>query len=602
MANDNPKTLPADFFEKQAKGPSGTPKTLPPDFFAAQDTPDPTKPDPSLKPKIDMQPSFWGGAHPSIEQEKRISQVTPEAFRNMKEIEKGAYEIGGAMIGGGIVEKGKGLLPIIMRMLGTGTGAAIGNVAVSHDPKEALKTGAVYGGLEVGGELALRGTAKAAEKVSPIVKGLMKSKVAQLAEEHAAKAAEAEKAYQKELSSYQESKNKVLEDYKKSLQEHEVASKKASVRQSQVEFKAGAAAQHQNDLAELLHENLTLTDKKIARTLGDEFETVQEAVQFKNPKVDIEPIVKAGIKAREGLLLDDSRTVFDRMMESIEPAPRAEAKIPKQLPAPKLETDSMGVQWAVDPTQPDLRVSIPKRIPANEAMDYAKGKMAEQVKLRAERTAKMEGGEKYKELRRAYTKLNEYLYDSGEMPPDLYKAVKSVRNQIGTQLQSAADSVGLGGKYSKAMREWHDYKDAWHDVSSLAKGGSPIKRILESADPAYVIDQLKGKAGERLIEEIGKYSKYGADKPLAGRLKGFIEQVRAMPASAGEIPKAPERPQIPKAPQRTEIQPFNREAVARQLLIDRIKKTGSAGALAGGGALIYHLLFGKPPQGTTPVP
>jgi len=54
--------------------------------------------------------------------------------------------------------------------------------------------------------------------------------------------------------------------------------------------------------------------------------------------------------------------------------------------------------------------------------------------------------------------------------------------------------------------------------------------------PAFVIDQLKWKAGDRLIEQIGKYQKYGADKALAGRLKGFIEQVKGMPSTAARFP------------------------------------------------------------------
>jgi len=196
-------------------------------------------------------------------------------------------------------------------------------------------------------------------------------------------------------------------------------------------------------------------------------------------------------------------------------------------------------------------------------------------------------------LRKTYSNLNDVLYGAGEMPDDLYSAIKTVRDSLGKDLQSAANQAGLGGKYSKAMREWSQYKDTWANKSSIAKGGSPIKKILDSEDPAFVADQLKGKAGDRLLEDIGKYQKYGADKALAGRLKGFIEQVRAMPSSGGAIPEAPKRPELPKAPERPETKPFDRDAAARQHLIDLIKKAVATGAAGSAGALGYEWLKDK---------
>src|SRR5260370_39758797 len=72
-------------------------------------------------------------------------------------------------------------------------------------------------------------------------------------------------------------------------------------------------------MAGLLKENLELADEKIATSLGKEFDKVHEAGPAKGRDVDIAPGPKAAEKAKAGLLFEDSRTAFDRVMASIEP-------------------------------------------------------------------------------------------------------------------------------------------------------------------------------------------------------------------------------------------------------------------------------------------
>jgi len=42
-------------------------------------------------------------------------------------------------------------------------------------------------------------------------------------------------------------------------------------------------------------------------------------------------------------------------------------------------------------------------------------------------------------LRKTYSNLNDLLYGGGEMPADLYQAVKTVRDSLGKDLQAAAN-------------------------------------------------------------------------------------------------------------------------------------------------------------------
>lgn len=194
-------------------------------------------------------------------------------------------------------------------------------------------------------------------------------------------------------------------------------------------------------------------------------------------------------------------------------------------------------------------------------------------------------------LRKTYTRMNELLYGGKELPADLYSAVKTVRDSLGKDLQKAATSVGEGQRFSRTMKKWSEYQSDWHDTSSLAKGGSPLSRILKAEDPQFVIDQLSGKSAERLLTDLKKYGSYGADSGLAQRLQQFTKRLKATPT-----PKAPEQPHIPAEPKRPDIQPFDREAAARKILVDRIRKglitvgAGTAGAV--GGELLYKALFG----------
>jgi hypothetical protein len=191
-------------------------------------------------------------------------------------------------------------------------------------------------------------------------------------------------------------------------------------------------------------------------------------------------------------------------------------------------------------------------------------------------------------LRRTYTKLNDVLYGSRELPTDLYDAVKTVRDSLGSDLQKAATTAGKGDQYKQALKAWAQYQEDWHGTKAVAKGGSPLAKVLQAEDPQYVIDQLKGKSGERLVRMLGNYGEYGADSGLAQRLKNFSARLETIPSS--KIPPTPKN--IPAPPSRPPIQQFDRAAASRQLLVDSIRKAIKLGLIGAGGAYGYEKLFG----------
>jgi len=591
-------------------------------YATTVETPDPTKPDPTAAGLVRSSfskvatPYHMGewpyGASPNLRQsqEDYLEKTIPKVPERLHDIRRNVAEIGGGMAGGEFFSGASKGLPWLMRLLasssGAGAGMGVGALATGAKPKEALgeaALGTMFTGAAEGGVATLY---KTIDKIagSKLGQQILKSKVTELEEKHAAKAAEIEANYQKELAAHQEEVSKVekvnaqkaaehqeklqrieqryqkrltdhqakvqeadldykkrveehkqkveqvKQDYAQKLSEHQKESKDVSIRQSQAEAKKGLAVEHQNDFAGLLKENLELTKEKIGKELGAEFEAVNDAVKARNPKVKVSDVQR---EARGHLYNPDSVASFNNIMENV---------------SNKLKMSDFSM------------------------------------------------------LRKTYSELNDVLYGGAELPSDLYQSVKVVRDSLGKDLQSAAGKVGLGGKYSKVMSDYGNFKDVWDDTSAIAKGGSPIRRILDAQDPAFVIDQLKGKAGDRLLDDIGKYSKYGADKPLAGSLKGLIERVEGFPSTAPDIPKSPSRPSFPRAPERgaapkapevpyqpkaptlrgapkppeqQQLAPFDREAVARAILADRIKKGAVGAGAAGTTALLYHLFFGGKP-------
>jgi hypothetical protein len=374
---------------------------------------------------------------------------------------------------------------------GHGAGSLIAQLFALKSGKEAATT-----------KLAESPVLKAAEKTpaGKLVKDLSKSKVSELQEAHAAESAKVEQAYQKDLKAHKES----------------VQSLKAEHEQAMREFKsAEEMKRHQQNLATTVRDNIQLADKRIAQKLGDEFNAVHDAIEKKNPKVQVQDVERT---ARAELFFPDSVQAFNNIMENFKS---------------KLGMSDYGI------------------------------------------------------LRKTYTRMNELLFGGKELPTDLYAAVKTVRDSLGKDLQKAATSVGMGERFSRTMKKWGEYQSDWHDTSALAKGGSPLSRILHAEDPQFVIDQLSGKSAERLLSDLKKYGTYGADSGLAQRLQQFTKRLKSTPT-----PKSPEQPRIPAAPEKPTTQPFDREAAARKLLVDRIKKGLGIGGGVVGGEILYKLLSG----------
>lgn len=130
-------------------------------------TPDPTKPDPTAVAKSPaMEPSFFGGAHGTAEQEKFVHEKAPAATKTMKELSYGTV---GAVAGGGTMTAASKGLPLLLRMLasssGAGAGLGAGEVAAGKKPGTALEDAAATTAIGMGTELGLGAVAKVVSKM-----------------------------------------------------------------------------------------------------------------------------------------------------------------------------------------------------------------------------------------------------------------------------------------------------------------------------------------------------------------------------------------------------------------------------------------------------
>ncbi len=144
------------------------------------------------------------------------------------------------------------------------------------------------------------------------------------------------------------------------------------------------------------------------------------------------------------------------------------------------------------------------------------------------------------------TNLGERLA-SGELPGNVKRAVGYVRDALEGELGKAADAAGVGKEYSALKGDWHQYMDDWHDMSSVATGGSPLARVLRAQDPGFVASAVLGKAGDRLISTMAKYRDAGANPALMAKLRQLNETAKGLPTV--KVPAAPKRLAIPPPPE-----------------------------------------------------
>ena len=196
----------------------------------------------------------------------------------------------------------------------------------------------------------------------------------------------------------------------------------------------------------------------------------------------------------------------------------------------------------------------------------------------------------FSDLQGYYSELGDKL-SSGNLPGDVYQAMKSLREDIGGKMQQMADSRGAGAELGQAQKFYHEYMDTFRENAGPSGSGSPVAQARLAKDPAYVRKPFTGDSGNRGVEMLAKYSPELAKKARA--ITKYQTEADTIPNRAPKAKESPAMPPKPEAPT-VDVNKTAREAIAQ-----RAKNWGSfnardIGILSSGyiGGFLEHLYHG----------
>ena len=303
----------------------------------------------------------------------------------------------------------------------------------------------------------------------------------------------------------------------------------ATAEAKQADYEAAVAGRQQlqqtrinleNDMnvgAMALRDNVRAVEQAVRKDLSARYDNVREVVGDRPPQVEgIVNAAEAGQAAMRGSL--ESKRVFDEITSQlIEENQLAQASVFRGA-------GFAGRKSGLSPA--DLDPATMRRM---AAQDPALARMGF-------------GGEPsvtatFPELQRLYTSIGRKMFDT-ELPGGTFRALKMIRDSIGQEMQRMADESGVGNSFRQTQGEWSKYESTFYDTRSLARGGSPVARILLAEDPAYAHAPVTGKASARAVRMLGEYKQQGASPELAIDLISKQRELKALP-KVGREPKPP---------------------------------------------------------------
>ena len=186
------------------------------------------------------------------------------------------------------------------------------------------------------------------------------------------------------------------------------------------------------------------------------------------------------------------------------------------------------------------------------------------------------------------TELNKAIYEKN-LPYDVREALKHVVGKIDESVET-----GIQQKFGPtAVKAWKDlnsryskYLTDWRDTSSVNPLPKILKTIREGVvqdNPGMPIDQaiaqyFKGESGQRAMNRLADYRKFGADPQIAARLQRVENVTPGEGAPRGAGGTVREKPGVPQAePPKPQSEPFNRPAYMRNILDERLNMAGKIG-------------------------
>ena len=142
----------------------------------------------------------------------------------------------------------------------------------------------------------------------------------------------------------------------------------------------------------------------------------------------------------------------------------------------------------------------------------------------------------FSDLQGYYSELGGKLA-SGNLPGDVYQAMKSLLGSIGDLMQQMAESKGVGDQLTDARSFYRDYMNAFRDYKS------PLNKAMNATERGKSIAALKG-ADQSGIQTLARYNPELAQR--ANTIRGYQAEAKSIPSKT-LAPKV--EPTLPPKPQ-----------------------------------------------------
>lgn len=151
----------------------------------------------------------------------------------------------------------------------------------------------------------------------------------------------------------------------------------------------------------------------------------------------------------------------------------------------------------------------------------------------------------FSELQGYYTEIGEKLAP-GNLPPDVYRAMRSLQNNIGKMMQKMATENKVGSLFRQAQAGYRDYMQTFRESTGPNHSGSPISQALDAADPGYAIKPLMSpETAARVRTTLARFDPDRAGVGGAAKLyDNFLQTARDFDATGTKI-KVPKEPKTP---------------------------------------------------------
>lgn len=189
----------------------------------------------------------------------------------------------------------------------------------------------------------------------------------------------------------------------------------------------------------------------------------------------------------------------------------------------------------------------------------------------------------FSDLQGYYSELGSQL-SKGNLPGDVYLAVRDLHSDIGNMMQTMADDAGAGPDFSDARRSYRQYMQTFRDSKS------PIYKAINATERGKSIGALAGK-DQTGIEALAKY-----DPSLARRantLRDYQAEAKAISSPKAEPYKAPAKLSSKLEPVKANTKTIGQsevQASKAKALQDRIKTVQHRGEWIVSGAAGYGIL------------